>query len=49
MPLCYFPKSFVSKRVSSSKSKTTWEKEIEWVATRGQEEERDSKWNVYQK
>jgi len=49
MPLCYCPKSFVSKMVSSSKSKTTREKEIEWVATRGQEEERDSKGNVYKK
>jgi hypothetical protein len=35
--------------VSNQRSKTTWEEEAKWIATRGEEEERDFKIEVHKK
>jgi hypothetical protein len=48
MPLCYCPKNSISEMVSSSRSRTTG-KEVKWTTIKGQEEERDSKGEVYKK
>jgi hypothetical protein len=47
MPLCYCSRSFVSKMVSSQRSKTTRKEEIGWVAMGGEKEERYSKGEVH--
>jgi hypothetical protein len=49
MPFCYYPKTFTSEMVSNLRRKTTREKEAYKTATRGHEEEGDSKGEVYKK
>jgi hypothetical protein len=48
MPSYYCPRGFVSKMVSSPKSKTTWKEELDRVAIGGHEEEKYYEGEVYQ-
>jgi hypothetical protein len=49
MPFCYCPRSFVSKVVSTRRSKAIGEKKTLKATIRGQEKKGYSKGEVYQK